>query len=717
MATETTIKLTYPETDIAQLTIDMPGKSANILSKSVLDELAIRLDEVAAHGKLAGLVLISGKPGTFIAGADLREFATSLDIGPEQTEAMCRRGQTLFQRLSKLPYVTVVAIDGICVGGGAELSVWCDRRILSNGERTEVGFPEVKLGLYPGWGGTARLPRIIGLANAVEMISSGQSVDAAEAVRMGLASDLVPPSDLLSAAIRLIRDEQQSGDYLKDRERWSGPIAISETELGFLGATASAMIQAETKGQYPAPLAALEVMLGAAGVDIDTACKMEASGMAQLFGSPINASLLNVFFLTDRNKKDRGIDSTEIEPQAINSAAVVGAGIMGAGIAAANLRRGIPVALTDANHDALGRAVSSILEEVSFDKKKRGADIKKMARQAPLLNATTADAEIGACDVVIEAVVENLELKRQIYRRLEPQLREHAILASNTSTIPITKLAEGLARPAQFCGIHFFNPVRKMQLVEVIRGRLTSDQTVSTAVAYAKRLGKFPIVVNDGPGFLVNRLLLPYMNESLELLSEGVEIKAIERVAKEFGMPMGPITLYDMVGLDTAFYAGRTMWEAYPDRIHASPILPALVKAGRLGQKSGAGFFSYQNKKNRAEPDPRLNDLIKAYIEPSGKTLDAKTIENRLFLPVLLEATRILEEGIVRDARDVDLGLIFGVGFPPFKGGLLFWADRVGAAKLVERLKPLADLGARMQPTKLLLEMAETGRKFYDNKS
>lgn len=534
---------------------------------------------------------------------------------------------------------------------------------------------------------------------------------------MGLASDLVAPNELLPAAIRLIRAEQLSGAYLQDRERWSGPIAISETELGFLGATASAMIQAETKGQYPAPMAALEVMLGAAGVDIDTACKMEASGMAQLFGSPINASLLNVFFLTDRNKKDRGIESAEIEPQAIQSAAVIGAGIMGAGITAANLRRGIPVCLTDANHDALGRAVSSILEEVAFDKKKRGADVKKMARQAPLLNATTADAEIAACDLVIEAVVENLELKRQIYRRLEPQMREHAILASNTSTIPITKLADGLARPSQFCGIHFFNPVRKMQLVEVIRGQKTSDQTVSTAVAYAKRLGKFPIVVNDGPGFLVNRLLLPYMNESLELLSEGVEIKAIERVAKEFGMPMGPITLYDMVGLDTAFYAGRTMWEAYPDRIHASPILPALVKSGRLGQKSGAGFFSYQNKKNRAEPDPRLNDIIKAYIEPSGKALDAKTIENRLFLPVLLEATRILEEGIVRDARDVDLGLIFGVGFPPFKGGLLFWADRVGAAKLVERLKPLADLGARMQPTKLLLEMAETGRKFYDGKN
>ncbi len=295
-------------------------------------------------------------------------------------------------------------------------------------------------------------------------------------------------------------------------------------------------------------------------------------------------------------------------------------------------------------------------------------------------------------DLVIEAVVETMEVKRQIYRRLEPKLKPEAILASNTSTIPITKLAEHLEHPERFCGIHFFNPVRKMKLVEVIRGAKTSDETVATAVAYAKRLGKSPIVVNDGPGFLVNRLLLPYMNEALELITEGAEIAAVERVAKRFGMPMGPITLYDMVGLDTAFYAGRTMWEAYPDRISASPILPALVKAGRLGQKSGRGFFSYENKKGRSQPDPELAKFIEPYTKGATREFDKSEIEARLFLPMLLEATRVLEERIVRDVRDVDLGLIFGIGFPPFRGGLLFWADTLGAARIIEMLKPLQPL-------------------------
>ena len=253
-----------------------------------------------------------------------------------------------------------------------------------------------------------------------------------------------------------------------------------------------------------------------------------------------------------------------------------------------------------------------------------------------------------------------------------------------------------------------------MKLVEVIRGEKTNDETVATAVAYAKRLGKSPIVVNDGPGFLVNRLLLPYMNESLELLAEGAEIKFIEKVAKSFGMPMGPITLYDMVGIDTAFYAGRTMWEAYPDRINASPILPALVKAGRLGQKSGLGFFSYENRKRRAQPDPNLAQYVEPYLKSEPREFDKQEIEARLFLPMLLEATRILEEGIVRDVRDVDLGLIFGIGFPPFKGGLLYWGDTLGAQEIIERLKPLEAFGERMKPTALLKQMAAENRKFYD---
>lgn len=310
-------------------------------------------------------------------------------------------------------------------------------------------------------------------------------------------------------------------------------------------------------------------------------------------------------------------------------------------------------------------------------------------------------------------MVENEQVKKTVYSRLEPLMSPEAILASNTSTIPISKLAAGLKRPDRFVGIHFFNPVRKMPLVEVIRGQQTSDETVAAAVVYAKAIGKSPIVVQDGPGFLVNRLLLPYLNEALELLADGAQIKAIERAAKDFGMPMGPFTLYDMVGLDTSFYAGRVMWEAFPDRITPSPVLPALIKQGRLGQKSGRGFFLYKDKHGRGEPDPTLADIVRTYIRGERK-FTPEEITARLFLPMVLEATRILEAKLVRDVRDVDLGLIFGLGFPAFRGGLLFWADTLGAAKIVEMLKPFESLGVRMQPTPMLVEMAKTGRRFYD---
>jgi 3-hydroxyacyl-CoA dehydrogenase/enoyl-CoA hydratase/3-hydroxybutyryl-CoA epimerase/3-hydroxyacyl-CoA dehydrogenase/enoyl-CoA hydratase/3-hydroxybutyryl-CoA epimerase/enoyl-CoA isomerase len=703
-----------PQPDIALLQLDMPGKGANILSSSVLEELERHLDQLQRREDLAGLVLISAKPGIFIAGADVREFVASLGVPAEQVVRMCRRGQELFARLSQCPFVTVAAIDGVCVGGGAELAIWCDRRIMSDGQRTEFGFPEVKLGLFPGWGGTARTPRIIGLANAVELITGGESIDAKSAAAMNLISDISAASTLLDAAIRLVRAEQATRAYLRDRQRWSGPVSISDTELGFLGATASAVIQQQTKGQYPAPAAALEVLLAGAQMDIEAACKNEAEAMSKLFGTPVNAALLNVFFLTDRNKKDTGVDSPSVKAGDISSVAVIGAGIMGTGIAAANVKRDIPVTITDANSAALERGIAEVLEEVSYNKKTKEADVERAIRFAPLLNAGRSDVEVAACDLVIEAVVENADVKKQVYARLEPKLRPETILASNTSTIPISGLAKNLQRPERFCGIHFFNPVRHMQLVEVIRGELTSDATVATAVAYAKRIGKSPIVVHDGPGFLVNRLLLPYMNESLELIAEGAQIDEIERAAKKFGMPMGPITLYDVVGLDTAFYAGRTMWEAFPDRISPSPILPALVKAGRLGQKSGAGFFSYKNTKQRGQPDPELRRFIEPYMKAKTRSFTLDDVTSRLFLPMLLEATRVLQEGIVRNVRDIDLGLIFGLGFPAFKGGLLFWADTLGAPAILEMLKPFAELGDRMRPTPLLAQMAADGGKFYE---
>jgi 3-hydroxyacyl-CoA dehydrogenase/enoyl-CoA hydratase/carnithine racemase len=712
MATNSVIKLSFPEPDIALLTFDDPSKGANVLSSHVLEEFGRHLDELEKRKDLAGLIVTSGKPGSFIAGADLREFAASFDVPKSDVAAMCHRGRKLFQRLSNTPFPTVAAIDGICVGGGAELAIWCDRRVMSDNPKTQFGFPEVKLGLFPGWGGTARSSRIIGLSNAVELVTSGESVDARAAYNFGLAADVTPADKLQAAAVRLIRESHKTKQYLVDRERWSGPIDMNETELGFLGITASGYIQSQTKGQYPAPEAALEVMLGAAALDIDAACEAEAEGMAALFGSPVNRALINVFFLTDRNKRDTGVDKPNVSARPINSVAVIGAGIMGQGIAAANLRRDVPVTMSDAAAKALATGVQKILEEVSYNKQMKGPDAKRAVKYAALLNGTTADAELAQCDLVVEAVVENPEVKKQVFARLEPQLHENAILASNTSTIPITRLAESLKRPGQFCGIHFFNPVRKMPLVEIIRGKQTSDETIATAVAYAKAIGKSPIVVNDGPGFLVNRLLLPYMNEAIELLLDGAEMSAIDRAAKNFGMPMGPITLFDVVGLDTAFYAGRVVYDAFPDRIVVSPVLPVLVKAGRLGQKTGAGFFKYAPGKDRGENDPTLKPILEPMIRGMEKFTEQQ-IQSRLFLPMLLEATRLLDDKIVRDVRDVDLGLIFGLGFPPFKGGLLFWADSLGAAKILEMLKPLEPMGDRWKPTPMLLEMAKSGGKFY----
>lgn len=724
MTASTTLTLSFPEPDIALLTIDDPESSANVLSRHVLESLESHLNELDKRKDLAGLVICSAKPGMFIAGADLKEFATWLDAPKEEVSGYCRRGQSLFGRLSKGHYVTVAAIDGMCVGGGAELAMWCDRRVMTNNEKTAYGFPEVKLGLFPGWGGTARTPRIVGLSNAVELVTGGENIDAQTAALMGLASDVVAkqPDDtaedtLLTAAIRMVRAEQATGEFRHDREKWSGPLNIDDIELGFLGATASAYIQQQTKGHYPAPLAALEVMLGAAGVDVDTACQMEADEFAKLFGSPVNRALLNVFFLQDRNKKGPNL---KVEPRKINSAGVVGAGIMGQGIAAANVKRGIPVAIMDSSQEALTRGVRGVLNEVSYNKQTKGPDVARAVEFAPLVNGTLSDIELCRADIVIEAIFENREAKQHLFARLEPLLSESAFLASNTSTIPITQLAEGLEHPERFCGLHFFNPVRQMPLVEVIRGKKTNDETVAVAVAYARKLGKSPIVMNDGPGFLVNRLLLPYMNEAALMLCEGADLQKIEKAAKSFGMPMGPFTLYDVVGLDVAVHAGRTMAEAFPDRVVPAQIVPLLADLGRLGQKVGKGFFDYGPSKGGKPPKGTESDLVAKLVDDcrggESQKFSTEQIIDRLFLPMLVEATRVLEDGIVNNVRDVDLGLILGIGFPPFHGGLFFWADTIGAANIVEKLKLYSSLGKRFEPTALLTKLAASNSKFYDYK-
>ncbi len=430
------------------------------------------------------------------------------------------------------------------------------------------------------------------------------------------------------------------------------------------------------------------------------------------FSFPVpDAALANVCHLTERNRRDNGIAGGDVAPREIASVGIIGAGIMGSGIAAANLKCGLPVVLVDAASEALASGVKGVMQEVSYDEKTQRHDPDRADRLRPLLTASSTADPLTACDLIVESVVENADLKRQIFARLEPRLRPQVVLASNTSSIPIGSLAVDLHRPDRFCGLHFFNPVGTKPLVEIIRGAKTSDRTIATVVAYAKRLGKMPIVVGDGPGFLVNRLLLPYMNEALQLIGEGADIEAIDEAAVSFGMALGPLAMYDVIGLDTAFYGGRTMWDAFPQRIVVSPILPALIKAGRLGCKSGAGFFSH-GQQHSTGADPELSQLIRPYIR-EHKTFTQDQLIARLFLPMLLEATRAMEDGIVRNVRDVDLGVIFALGFPAFRGGLLHWADTLGAARVVEMLQPLRSLGERCKPTPLLLEMAAHGRKFY----
>ncbi len=711
MADAPSIALSFPQPDVAVLTFDTPGKSANVLSRGTLAELAMHLDVLEARTDLAGVLLCSRKPGVFIAGADLREFAAAGTPPREEVVALAAGGRKLFARLSRLPCVSVAAIDGACLGGGAELALWCDRRLMTTHPKCQFGLPEVKLGMFPGWGGTVRLPRLVGLGNAVELVCGGESIDGKTALAMGLVSDVVPPERLEAAALALIRAEQACRAYVQDRQHWQQPLQVTETELAFLAATAAAYIQGQTKGHYPAPMAALDLLVSSARLDADEAGQRESEGFAELFGTPVNRALINVFFLQDRNKKDPGVGG-DVQPRSVGRVGIVGAGIMGSGIAAAVIKREMPAVVFDVSPQALAGGLAKALEEAAYDRSLRGPDPQRLVKLAPLLQTAAREEDVALCDLVIEAVIENPKVKQELFARLEPLLAPDAVLASNTSAISIGRLAEGLQRPEQFCGLHFFNPVRRMPLVEVIRGPRTSDQTVATAVAFAKALGKNPIVVRDGPGFLVNRLLFPYMNEALELVLEGASLEEVDRAATLFGMPMGPITLFDVVGLDTALYAGRVMHEAFPDRVVQSPLLAALVEQGRLGQKSGAGFFSYARRKDRGEPDPQVEQLIEQ-LRRARRTISLEELQDRLFLPMLLEATRVLAEGLVRDARDVDLGLIYGIGFPPFRGGLLFWADELGAPAILQRLGPYEQLGERFQPTPLLAETARSGGRFY----
>jgi len=443
---------------------------------------------------------------------------------------------------------------------------------------------------------------------------------------------------------------------------------------------------------------------------------MEEPPPAETASVSEEAARRHVERLVERNRRDTGIDLAHVEPRPIRSVGIVGAGMMGTAIAATHVKVGLPVAITDADRDALSTAPERIAAELA--QQIDASDRECAERVGRLVQPTDAAAAFGRCDLVLESVVETVAGKHEVYARLVPHLADAAILASNTSTIPIGRLAAALPDPGRFCGVHFFHPVRHRSLVEIVRGPDTSDATIAAAVGHAKRIEKMPIVVEDGPAFLVNRLLLPYLIEAMDLLLDGATIDQVERAATQFGMAIGPLRILDEIGIDTVVNAGRVLWQAFPDRIVASPLLVTMYKKGRLGRKSGAGFFSYASGTawdGPSRPDPGVEQLIAQWARPA-QPLTPETITHRLILPMVLEATRLLEEGKVRHPGDVDLAVLFGLGFPHARGGLLYWADGVGADRILGLLRPLESLGPRLAPTRLLRQTAEQGGTFYESR-
>jgi len=736
--TPPTIVMERFEDGVVFLSFRVPGHGQNVLTQEFLAELKDVLGDLAGGPPPTGVVLRSGREGSFFAGADISRLERLRQESPAEIERLCTAGRGLFASLSSQPWPSVAVIDGICLGGGLELALGCDLRIATAADHTRLGFPEVKLGLLPGWGGTVRLARLIGVGPAVELAAAGETISAEAAARLGLVDACVPAERALESAQRLIALHAATGGHLRRRREQAGPIDLDPVERDFLEATSSAVILGRTGGHYPAPMAILSTMLAGAAVTAEEAGRIEAAAFARLATSSTAAQLLRVFRLGERNRHDAGVDGMDSawavaaghaaagdtgaeNPPAVAlpdviRPAVVGAGIMGAGIAASHLRSGFRLTLVDNQPEALAERVAGILDEAAWDRATRQTDPARAIMLAGRLQTSTQIAAIAGADLVIESVLERTDLKREVLASIEKAVGPETVIATNTSTNPIVKLASSLADPSRFCGLHFFNPVRRMTLVEVIRGPASSDTTIAIAVAHAKRLGKCPIVVRDSPGFLVNRLLMPYLHESVEMLREGVGAGRIDRLARGFGMPMGPIELYDMIGLDTAFYAGLVLDDAFGDRIESSPVIPALVRSGRLGRKSGAGFYQYRGGGQKARIE-RADDGVAAIIEPYAlpeRPMNDATILDRLFLPIVLESLRALDERIVRDGRDIDLAVIHALGFPAFRGGVLAWADSLGADEILRRLEPLADLGVRMHPLPRLVEMARTGGRFTE---
>jgi len=708
------LKVSLLPDGIAELTFDLQGESVNKFSLLVVSELQQVLDLLEQAKDIRGLLIKSAKD-VFIVGADIMEFSTVFASGPEQITGHLAANNRNFCRLEDLPFPTVVAINGFALGGGLEFCLSCDYRIASTAAK--VGLPETKLGIIPGWGGTVRLPRVAGLDTAIEWIAAGKENDAEAALTARVVDAVVEPAKLHDAALNCLQ-QCISGkfDYQARRLQKKSPLKLNLIESMMAFETSKAFVGGQAGRNYPAPVSAIKAMQKAADKGRDEALQAEAENFAKMAQTPVAQSLVGIFINEQiLGKKAKGWEKKA--DKKIARAAVLGAGIMGGGIAYQSALKGVPIKLKDIAQQGidLGLAEANKLLSKRVERKKLTA-----AEMGDVLNriepALTYDG-FDQVDIVVEAVVENPKVKKAVLAEVETKVSSDTVLASNTSTISITYLAEGLARPENFCGMHFFNPVHMMPLVEVIRGEKTSDNAIARTVAYANAMGKKPIVVKDCPGFLVNRVLFPYLAGFAMLLRDGVDFHRIDKLMEIWGWPMGPAYLLDVVGIDTAVHAEKVMANGFPDRMQRdfTSCTDALFAAGRLGQKNEKGFYNYElDKKGKpakvaaAEVVDILKPTILGAIEISDEDIIA-----RMMIPMATELTRCLDEGIVETAAEADMALVYGTGFPPFRGGVFRWIDFIGAQTFCDMAAKFTALGALYQAPDSLKAKAANNQKFY----
>ncbi|NMH66777.1 fatty acid oxidation complex subunit alpha FadB [Shewanella salipaludis] len=708
-----TIQVELLEDNIAKLCFNAPG-SVNKFDKETLDSLDAALDSIKQHKDIRALVLTSAKDA-FIVGADITEFLGLFAQDDAVLLSWIEQANVVFNKLEDLPFPTISAIKGFALGGGCETVLATDFRVADTTAR--IGLPETKLGIIPGFGGTVRLPRIIGADNALEWITTGKDQRPEDALKIGALDAVVAPENLEAAAVQMLQDAIAGKlDWQARRNRKLSPLTLPKLEALMSFTTAKGMVFAVAGKHYPAPMAAVNVVEQAAKCGRSEALAIEHQAFIKLAKTDVAKALIGIF-LNDQFVKGKAKKAGKLAKQ-VNSAAVLGAGIMGGGIAYQSASKGTPIVMKDIAQPALDLGLNEAAKLLTAQVQRGRSTPEKMAKVLNNITPALDYAPVSHADVVVEAVVEHPKIKAQVLAEVEQYVGADAIIASNTSTISINLLAKSMQKPERFCGMHFFNPVHKMPLVEVIRGEHSSEETIASVVAYASKMGKTPIVVNDCPGFFVNRVLFPYFAGFNGLLAEGADFAAIDKVMeKQFGWPMGPAYLLDVVGLDTGHHAQAVMAEGFPDRMGKSGVdaIDVMFDNKRLGQKNAKGFYQYsvdRRGKPKKDLDPVSYELLKnAFGEL--KHFEADDIIARTMIPMIIETVRCLEEGIIASPAEADMGLVYGLGFPPFRGGVFRYLDTLGIANFVALADKYAHLGGLYRVTDTMRDMAATNASYY----